>query len=329
MIAKSKAAHERTSNAQGLPTQTGSRRIAWENLPATFRDALETHIGAEVVRAASQPGGFSEGLASLLTLNDGRRVFAKAANSIDAPAVASFHRREMAITAQLAAASAPRLLAAYDDGVWVAGVYAEIPGHLPAQPWRRSEFERVLTALHELSRELTPSPVEPSLLAPAPRLRGWRALVEEAGPTGLARLKAISPWSVEHLDELIALEEDSSGALLGESLLHGDLYPFNLMLTSDRVFAVDWPHAWIGAAHCDLVMLLASASLSGVDAEAVAAHHPLTRNLDSRSIDVVLAAQSGFLLRLAATVGEEADKNLVGMVTALGRAALDWLRSRL
>lgn len=312
-----------------LPHHTGSRRIHWSALPEDFRRALESLLGAEVVDTASQPGGFSEGLASLLSLQDGRRVFVKAASSLDAPAVADFHRREIAITAQLSAAGTPRLLDAYDDGVWVAGIYAEIPGRIPAQPWRRDEFERVLAALVELSADLTPAPVDRALLASRPRLGGWQALAQDADPSVLARLRTMSPWAVDRLGDLVALESEAPRALAGETLLHGDLYPFNVMLTTDRVFVVDWPHAWIGAPHCDVVTVLSSASLSGVDPQEIAERHPLTRDVEPHRVDVMLAAHAGFLLRLAATVEATADRNLVDMATALGMASTRWLQDRL
>ena len=46
-------------------------------------------------------------------------------------------------------------------------------------------------------------------------------------------------------------------------------------------------------------------------------------------INEVLALHAGFLLGTAASVGPAADSNLVGMMVALGRASLRWLRKRL
>jgi hypothetical protein len=61
--------------------------------------------------------------------------------------------------------------AACEDGEWVALVFEEIPGSLPAQPWQRGQLDRVLAALPGLVTALTPAPVEESQLAP-PRLGG-------------------------------------------------------------------------------------------------------------------------------------------------------------
>lgn len=315
-----------SGTAGGLPQHTGSRRITWGAIPRHVAVGIERLLGAGVIDAVGQPGGFSEGLASLLTLADGRRVFVKAANTQHAPAVAGFHRREIAIARQLVTASTPRLLDAYDDGIWVAGIYEQIPGRLPAQPWRHDELDRVLAALVDLAAALTPSPIGAALLDSA-RLGGWRALAEGGGAP-VRRLRTMDPWAADHLNELIGLEARAPHALAGDTLLHGDLYPFNIMLTDQRVFIVDWPHAWIGAPHCDVVTLLSSASLSGVDPQRLADQHPLTRAADEEQIDVMLAAHAGFLLRIATSAGPDADRNLVEMVTALGLASARWLRNR-
>ncbi|MFI7127112.1 aminoglycoside phosphotransferase family protein [Nonomuraea sp. NPDC050153] len=295
-------------------------------MPAEVRAAIEKLLGSRVVGAAGQPGGFSEGVAARLRLADGGRAFVKAVSSRVAPGVARFHRREIEVSRRLPGdVPAPRLLDAYDDGTWVALVFEDVEGRLPAQPWRRDELDRVLAAATGLARVLTPSPIDPAALA-RPRLGGWRALADEGGA---GRLASVSPWAGDHLDELVTLEEAAPAALAGETLLHGDLYPFNIMLTPERVLVIDWPHAWVGAAHCDVLTLLSSASLSGVDPQPPAQEHPLTRDLGPETINAFLAAHSGFLLRLAANAGPGVDRRLIDMATALGTASLHWLRQRL
>ncbi|MFB9238853.1 aminoglycoside phosphotransferase family protein [Plantactinospora siamensis] len=306
-------------------SMTGSGRLGWADLPAELVVNLERRLGSRVVDATGQPGGFSEGVAVRARLADDRGVFVKAVNALAAPGVARFHRREIAVSGQLpAAAPVPRLLDAYDDGTWVALMFEEIDGRLPAQPWRLDELEQVLGAADELARILTPAPVDPALLG-RPRLGGWQALAAEGAGD---RLSTLSPWAATHLDELVELETGAGPLLAGDTLLHGDLYPFNVLLSPAGVRVVDWPHAWVGAAHCDVLTLLSTATLAGIDPQPLADRHPLTRDLDSDAIDAFLAVHSGFLLRLASMAGTGADPNLVGMATALGRSSLDWLRRR-
>jgi hypothetical protein len=117
--------------------------------------------------------------------------------------------------------------------------------------------------------------------------------------------------------------------LAGRALLHGDLYPFNVMLDEDHVWFVDWPHAWIGAPYCDVLTLLSTASLGGIDPQPIADTHPLTRRLDADEINTFLAAHSGFLIRLAATAEPAADPVLIDTALQLARASLRWLKHRL
>lgn len=117
----------------------------------------------------------------------------------------------------------------------------------------------------------------------------------------MSRVAAVSPWARAHVDELAALEEHAGLVLSGDSLQHGDLYPFNVLLTPKRVLVVDWPHAWVGPRHCDVVALLSSVSLSGIDPQPIAEGHPLTRSLDAPRCDVGTAL--GFLLRSATSAG--------------------------
>ncbi|MEQ4723957.1 aminoglycoside phosphotransferase family protein [Nonomuraea sp. B19D2] len=326
------AAAEAHEADRGMPPATGGRRIPWADVPAQVRSSIEELLGSKVISAGSQPGGFSEGVAARLRLAGGGGAFVKAVSSLVTPGVAQFHRREIEITRRLpAGVPVPRLLDAYDDGTWVALVFEDIDGRLPAQPWRRAEFDRVLAAASDLAQALTPSPIDSTSLGPA-RLGGWRALADEGSlgkPADQGFLGELAPWAADHMEKLIALEEAAPSTLTGETLLHGDLYPFNVMLTPDRVFVVDWPHAWAGPAYCDVLTLLSSASLSGLDPQPFAERHPLTRDLGPEPVNVFLAVHAGFLLRLATNAGPGADRNLVGMAIALGEASLRWLRQRI
>jgi hypothetical protein len=309
-----------------VTVQGTKRRISWRELPAGVAAAVGRLLNGDIVDAAGQPGGFSAGLAVRVRLADGRRAFVKAVSELADPAAAAFQRREIAVTKALAGTGvAPQLIGAYDDGTWVALVLEEIPGRSPAQPWLRGELDRVLDALTVLGRALTPAPAGTAILAP-PRLGGWQALARdsEAG-----RLRRISPWAAGHLGYLAGLEDHAAAATAGDTLLHGDLYHFNLLLTPDRVHIVDWPHAWIGAPHCDVLTLLSSTQLSGIDPQPLAEQHPLTRGLDSLTVNVTLALHAGFLLRAAASAARDADPDLVAAMTALGNASLRWLSSRL
>src|SRR5215831_12914943 len=74
----------------------GGHRLAWAELPAPVRAAIEARFGVPVVAARDQSGGFSPGLAARLRLADGQRVFVKAVNAGRNPESPGMYRREAA-----------------------------------------------------------------------------------------------------------------------------------------------------------------------------------------------------------------------------------------
>jgi hypothetical protein len=286
---------------------TGSRRIPWGAVPAAVRAAVEARLGSPVAAAQDRPGGFSEGVAARLRLRDGRDVFVKAACD---PAVTGFHRREAAVAARLpAAVPSPPLLFALDHEAWVVLVFAFVAAELPTA----ADLPRVLDTATAMARALTPAPVRPDT---PPRLGGFADLAR-------ADLVRVSPWAAQRRADLVALEAAAAASWAGDTLLHGDLYLFNALIPASarRVYIVDWAHAWVGAAHCDALMLMAGSDA----AEALCAANPLTRDLPPLAVDGFLAAHAGFLLRLALRAS---DPNLAAMAASLGRASLAWLSRR-
>ena len=56
--------------------------MAWAAMPHEVTAGIKQLLGSPVVDAASQPGGFSEGLAARVRLANGRRVFIKATSAL-------------------------------------------------------------------------------------------------------------------------------------------------------------------------------------------------------------------------------------------------------
>lgn len=282
-----------------------------------------------MVAAASQPFGFSTGLAARLRLANDRRVFVKAIDTAAHPAVAEFHRREIVVAGALpAAVPVPRLLASLDEldgGTWVALLFEDVDGWMPAQPWRPADLTRVLAAATELAELLTPGP---DLATPPrlPRLGGWARLA--ANPAALAQLEVVAPRAADELPGHLELEKHLADVVEGQTLAHGDLYPSNVLLTADRVVFVDWPHAWTGPKHADLVTLLSSVAFCGGDPEPFAAGHRLLAGVDREAVDVLISAQAGFLLASACSPAPAADPRLIDTMADLGLASLRWLASR-
>src|SRR3954451_15729157 len=215
-----------------VPLAQGGRR-PWDEVPPPIRGAVETELGAPIVGATSQAGGFSPGVAARLETADGGRAFVKAVYSRPNRASPEMHRREARIAGALPAdAPTPRLWWEFDDGDWVVLLFEDIDGTTPQTPWLAKELQRVLDTLTELSAALTPSPVSVERADELPVLPPdqWRELHD-----GRDAHRPPDGWRAR-LPALIQLEAEWAQAARGETLVHLDLRADNLLLTKDRVY---------------------------------------------------------------------------------------------
>ncbi len=192
------------------------------------------------------------------------------------------------------AASAPRLLATFDTGGWVALVFEDVDGWTPAQPWDPAELTRVLDALADLALALTPAPIAAPPVADAlgPAFRGWRQFASQA--EGGTELAGLDPWAIRNLAGLAGLEASWESAAAGDSLVHADIRADNLLLTPDRVFVVDWPWACLAQPWLDLLGLLPSVRMQGgPPPQAIFDQHPVARDADPAAVTAVLAGLAG------------------------------------
>ncbi len=242
------------------------------------------------------------------------------------------HRAEARTAAALPeSAPVPRLLACYDDGRWVALLFADVEGRQPSLPWRENELSLVLDALAELSTTLTPSPVPDIAVAQdelADLASGFRLLA--GGPAAeLDRLDRLDPWSRRHLDRLVELESGWASAVGGDTLLHCDLRADNLLLSADRVWVVDWPSACRGAAWVDRLLFAPSVAMQGgPPPEELMARHPATRGAEPEAVDAVLAMALGYLSHRALQPAPPGLPTLRVFQAAQQRVAQAWLARR-
>ncbi|MDG6103455.1 phosphotransferase [Dactylosporangium aurantiacum] len=236
--------------------QASGVRIGWDDLPSTVHAAVTAILGGPVVRAVSQPGGFSPGTADRVLLADGSRAFVKAVSAAQNAHSVQLHRTEARVTAMLPAdVPAPRLLGFHDDGTWVALVFADVEGRQPHVPWQDDELAAVLDALRRLPVPVSGLPSLPSLLADS--FGGWRRLA--ADPPA-----ALDPWAASNLDLLVELADRGVTALAGDRLVHVDIRADNLLIRPDgSVMVVDWPGAAVGVPWFDTLSLLLNVRLYG------------------------------------------------------------------
>jgi len=271
---------------------SGGRRLRWHEVPPELRAALEAEFGARVVATEGRTGGFSPGLASVLSFDDGRRVFAKAISATRNAFSVDMTRAEARVLAALPAqVPAPGLRWTYDDGEWVALVTDAIDGYNPGQPWNADDLARFLAAATTLADALTPRPIDAPPIWDYDEFRSWSRLTSDSASTHLA------PWIRERMPELVGLDAQWPAAARGDSLMHGDFRADNLVLTPDGGFVVvDWPSVMAGQPWLDLLLALPSAAMHGAgDPERLWAGHPFGRTTDPDAVNVALAAFAGLL----------------------------------
>ena len=297
----------------------------WEGLPDRVRDAIEERIGARVLEAITQPGGFSPGLAARLRLEDGRRVFVKAVSEDANPDTPGIHRREAEVVAGLPPeAAVPKLLWTYDECGWVALGLTDIDGHTPAQPWRPNELELVIEGLQWLQNLLTPPPLESESAADAfaTEIRGWSELQS-------TRAFGLDPWSMKNLNRLVELEASAPALLKGGTLLNFDVRADNIVIAHNRAYFVDWPWARVGPRFVDWLGLAPSVQMQGGPRPDDLLRRVDLGDVQDDAINAALASLTGYFLGHARRFPPPGIPTVRAFQQAQGEVALAWLRERL
>ena len=319
------------------PPHARGQRASWSALPAHIVTAIETELGSSIVSTTSMTGGYSPGIAARVETASGQCAFVKAVSSRPNAIAPTFHRREILVASHMprnGTLPVPRLLWSLDEGhlregtdPWVVLVYESIDGHEPAQPWIPDELDRVIAAIDDLSAKLTPAPVDAALVGTAAdwgpiRTNLWRFRAE-APPT------ALDPWSRRNLARLSALSDGAPDAVQGDTLLHLDLRADNMLLTDDRVYIVDWPHARAGAAWLDPLFMAPSVTMhGGPDPEDFLARFKSARGVDPATITAALSSVAGFFTSAALEPEEPGLPGLRAFQEAQAIVARRWLARR-
>jgi len=274
------------SSLEPIPHGSTARRLDWQLLPPMVRRLVEDRFGTTVVEAVSAGAGYTPGCASVLTGADGRRMFLKAASRRAQRPFADAYREEIRKLRWLPSGlPVPRLLWSHEDDLWVLLALEHVDGGHPARPWDRAELDACLDTLELLAQTLTPPPLALDTFADehAGFLDGW------------AHVRRTMPdWP--HLDDAVALASRFPEATRGNTLVHTDARDDNFLLTSGRAYLCDWNWPVVGAAWIDTVCLLLTAAGDGLDADAVLAARPLTRNVNADDVDSLLALLCGYFL---------------------------------
>ena len=119
-------------------------------------------------------------------------------------------------------------------------------------------------------------------------------------------------------------------ALKGETLLHTDLRADNILLTPERTWFVDWPHASIGPAWLDVVALAPSVTMQGgPPPEEVIARHYACRGGDGDAITAAVVSIAGYFTRQALQPPPPGIPTVRAFQAAQGVVARRWVAERL
>ena len=281
-----------TAGGVSIPVRRTARRPDWDDLPAEVRRQIEDACGERVVAASSAGTGFTPGFASRLRLADDRRVFVKAASSADDRrhgwGLSAAYREEIRkLTLLPAGIGAPALRWSMDREIagerWVALGLQYVDGRPPRRPWRSSELRLVTDMLARIAPLMAQVPAGLELGTFGDDFAGW--------PDRLGQVQArdgASAW----LAQVAVLAAESVQRCSGSGMTHLDLRDDNLLIDGERnVWICDWNWPLRAAPWVDLICVLASAYGDGLtdEVEAIVESHPLTRDVDRRSIDALLA----------------------------------------
>ena len=304
-------------------------RPAWESLPLSVQDALESILGFSVVRADSQRGGFSPGVAARVFGPDGQRAFVKAVSTEANAHTPTLHRDEARFAALLPADHpSPRLLGSLDDDPWVALAFEQVDGHEPGRPWTSGDLSAAIRALDV--QALVPAPAELPTVVETHRaeLRGWRDLA--------AAGTELTDWENRHLDALVELEPAWESAATGDRWLHLDSRGDNLLVRGDgSAVLVDWPWSCAGDPVFDALGFVPAAVLDGAVAgepgeacERLFQRFAAARSADPEAVTALLVAFAGLMQHRHRQPPPPGLPTVREFQRAQGAIALAWLRHR-
>ncbi len=186
-------------------------RRQWSDLTPHTRAAVARETG-DIIEAEDLAAGSVTDIATILTTARGQ-VFVKGVDTRTAsPRAVRGHCREATLNAVLPAGRVPRLYWTIESDGWLLHGYERVPGrHADLSPGS-PDITSVLVALDELTHALTPAPAEALAFS-----RRWA--------------------------DRIAPE-----AVAGDTLIHTDLTPRNLLVHHQHTWVVDWTEPCTGAA---------------------------------------------------------------------------------
>ena len=231
-----------------------------------LRHAVEEAFGRKTVDWSKPPTGLTAAQRFVVTLDDGARVFVKAAVDDDTErwlrndhlVLTSLRDLVPDVLAWCECDGRPVLvIESLHDAHWPADHFREERGEREAVLWKPGQLDRLFEALDRLATAPAPSSLpglEASFEPQWPRIAGEPASILELG-------LAEESWLMSVMLDLQSSEAELE--LCGDTLVHNDVRSDNVCFRGDRVVLVDWSDARRGVPGFDLANLAQTLPLEG------------------------------------------------------------------
>lgn len=272
-------------------------------------ERLAAIVGASPVAWVPRAGGYSTAERYTVDLDDGRRVFVKAA---DAEHMARWIRREHEVYSSLRGSFIPELIGFDDDGVRPLLVIEDLSHGDWGTAWTPERVELVRRALSELSAATPPPGTESVRTTLVNEFGRWHAVEEDPAPFLSLGLRS-RDWLEANLPELLAAAVAVPAD--GNALVHLDVRSDNLCTVDGRAVLVDWNWLSVGAPELDLACWACSLRLEG---------GPQPWELLPRSLEFA-AFIAGFFAAVAGLPAPETAPTVRDFQARQLAVALDWI----
>ncbi|MCZ2402769.1 phosphotransferase [Paenarthrobacter sp. Z7-10] len=312
-----------------------AQRAPWSALPPLVRKTLTLHLGEDVLSVEPAGGGFTHGFAAILR-GGSKCMFAKAAPETDDFLYGAYLLEGQVLKSLPAGLPMPGFRTA--DGVDAGGIrwqllcFDAVQAHMPGRPWTEPELGAVHASLLAVEAGVGELP---------PQLKGQTLAEQLAGDPDLKRLfgdlasgaelpafaPLVTPESAADLQMLVDL---SASALRGQSVLHNDLRPDNILIREADSVALfcDWNFLTVGPRWADWVLVLAYAWQDGLDADAWLQCSELSRGADPQDIDAWLAILAAYFVFNGARAEVPSSPRLRAHGRHSARMLTGWLAQR-
>jgi hypothetical protein len=214
-------------------------RPPYADAPAELRAWVDDQLGSPVRTVIPRTGGMSPAVAATLVTASGERAFVKAVGSSINPDTPAHFRHEISVLKMLGPAPyRADLVAAYDDGPWVAMLLEDVDGDHP--DWDDpADIDAVFDLVREQAAELTPMRDDGLFPTVSQAITRHLDTLEQPSP---AERAALPSWARAGYSDLLDLIRAARDRIDGETLCHWDVRHDNLLIrrTDRQVVLVDW-----------------------------------------------------------------------------------------